>query len=333
MHSIVSFPGHQKRMKTLAPCSLSGGLLLLGVVAPGRGQENSTVLPPGVRAVWEASKASRETTSTREKLCINGLWRWQPGRAEANQVPSGDWGFFKVSGCWPGITDYEQKDCQTVFTHPRWKAEPLGNLTVAWYQREISVPKEWAGRRMALSVEYLNSLAAVFVDGTNRGEIRFPGGELDLTTVLRPGAAHVLSLRVVALALTEVLLSYHDTNTGRETRSQVARRGLCGDVFLISTPSGPRLADIKVDTSVRKWEIKFEAAIEGLVAGRQYAIAARVTKDGRLVKEFTSKPFTGSTLQAGRFAFTNAWKPDGLWDLNAPQNQYAVTLALRETGG
>ncbi len=35
-------------------------------------------LPPGVHAVWDLGKAYRETTPTRERLSINGLWRWQP---------------------------------------------------------------------------------------------------------------------------------------------------------------------------------------------------------------------------------------------------------------
>ncbi len=75
-------------------------------------------LPEGVRAVWDVAKAYHETTPTRERICLNGLWRWQPAGASSEQVPAGGWGFFKVPGCWPGITDYMQKDSQTLFAHP-----------------------------------------------------------------------------------------------------------------------------------------------------------------------------------------------------------------------
>ena len=76
-------------------------------VNPGVGTEQSAAaLPPGVKAVWDMSKAHRETTPTRERTCINGLWRWQPAEAKSEQVPAGNWGYFKVPGCWPGITDY-----------------------------------------------------------------------------------------------------------------------------------------------------------------------------------------------------------------------------------
>ena len=111
-------------------------------------------------------------------------------RPSSNSHPPKSWGYFKVPGCWPGITDYMQKDSQTLYPHPAWKDARLAGLTAAWYEREITVPNEWTGRRIAVSVEYLNSYAAVFVDGKPAGEIRFPGGELDLTPACRPGGKH-----------------------------------------------------------------------------------------------------------------------------------------------
>jgi hypothetical protein len=34
-------------------------------------------LPTGVTPVWDLAKALHETTATREKICVNGLWQWQ----------------------------------------------------------------------------------------------------------------------------------------------------------------------------------------------------------------------------------------------------------------
>ena len=202
-------------------------------------------LPKGVKAVWNLNIAYRQKTATRQRICLNGLWRWQPARdaADANAVPTGRWGYFKVPGCWPGITDYMQKDCQAVWAHPDWKnlsEKSLGGLTSAWYQREITVPGDWARQRIALSLEYLNSYATVFVDGKKVGEVRFPAGEADLTSVCRPGGKHVLSLLVVAMPLKGVMLSYSDTASAREVKGSVARRGLCGDAYLVAEPPGPR---------------------------------------------------------------------------------------------
>ncbi len=289
-------------------------------------------LPEGVRAVWDVEKAYRQSTPTRERICINGLWLWQPAGEDTNTVPADGWGYFKVPGSWPGITDYMQKDCQTVFTHPSWKEQNLRSVTMAWYQRQITFPGTWAGRRIAVRAEYLNSYATVYLDGRNVGDIVFPGGELDITSVCRPGARHVLSMFVVAMPLKGVMLSYSDTASAKEVKGTVARRGLCGDVYLVSTPVGARICDIKVDTSVRKSEISFDVMLDGMEADTQYTLRARITDNGRSVRQFTSKTFKGSDLTDGHIKFTERWKPEKLWDIHTPQNTYRLDLSLLESG-
>ncbi len=183
-------------------------------------------------------------------------------------MPAAGWGYFKVPGFWPGRASYIQEDCQTLHAHPNWKDADLRGITAAWYQRELTVPKEWSGRRVTLSAEYVNSFAVVFVDGKKVGEVRFPAGEVDLTAACRPGGKYLLSLLVLALPLKGVLLSYTDSNSAREVKGSVERRGLCGDVYLAATPAAARIADVKVDTSVRKGEITVSAALADLRPGR-----------------------------------------------------------------
>ncbi len=289
-------------------------------------------LPEGVRAVWDMSKAYHETTPTRERICINGLWRWQPAEAESQQVPAENWGYFKVPGCWPGITDYMQKDSQTVYPHPSWVSRRLNDVMAAWYERNITTPANWTGRRITLSIEYLNSLAVAYVDGVKAGELQFPGGEVDLTSVCHPGSTHTLSLLVVALPLKGVMLSYTDSASARQVKGSVARRGLCGDVYLVSVPSGPRITDLRVDTSVRRQEITLDAAVEELDADAQYTLHARVMKDSRSVKEFVSQPFRSGDLKKGRITVTETWMPDRLWDTHTPQNTYDLEVSLPGAG-
>jgi beta-galactosidase len=303
-------------------------VVVLAFSAAAFGQEDAAVLTGGARAVWDTGKAWRETTPTREKICINGLWRWQPARTSDDRRPAAKWGYFRVPGSWPGITDYMQKDSQTVHAHPSWKEERLGNVSAAWYERSVSVPQRWAGRRLILSAEYLNSYAVVFVDGTKCGEIRFPGGELDLTGHLRPGATNVLSLHVVAMPLKGVMVSYTDSNAAREITGKVERRGLCGDVFLVSTPPGPRISDLKVDTSVRKSEITFSVALQDLMPSERYSLRAQITRDGRTIREFARPAFQARD----RVIFSEPWKPDALWDIHTPSNKFAATLSLIDSG-
>ena len=127
---------------------------ILGVfvgVNAGVGQDQSAVtLPSSVRAIWDMGKANRDTTPTREHICINGLWQWQPALQKSAQPPSENWGYFKVPGRWPGYVHYVHRETQTLYPHPSWKDRKLTDVGGAWYQRKFAVPEVWAGRRIAL---------------------------------------------------------------------------------------------------------------------------------------------------------------------------------------
>jgi hypothetical protein len=113
------------------------GAAMLAAAAP------ETVLPAGVKAVWNLETAQRDKTPTRERVYLNGLCRWQPAKQAEDAVPEGRWGYFKTPGFWPGRASYDQEDCQTLYHHLSWKDENLGSVTAAWYQREITVPEGW----------------------------------------------------------------------------------------------------------------------------------------------------------------------------------------------
>jgi len=300
------------------------------------GAEDAEIMPLAhVRrdVIWDMSKAYRETTETRQRICINGLWRWQPASEAVDKVPADGWGYFKVPGCWPGITSYMQKDFQTVHSHPSWKNVNLRDVTAAWYQREITVPAEWTNRRIEICAQYVNSYAAVYVDGRKAGEILYPAGEVDVSNICRPGGKYVLSMLVVSLPLKAVMLSYSDTASVKTMRGSVARRGLCGDIFLSGTPPAARLTDVRVDTSVREWQIKLNAFAQGLEQRQRYSLAVRITEDGRDVRKFTSPVFEAEDLSGDLFAFTEKWKPEKLWDIHTPQNMYELHVSLLGAGG
>ena len=295
--------------------------------------EDAQVLPAGVQVDWDLQRAYRETTATRERICLNGLWQFQPASADARQVPENAWGYFKVPGSWPGITDYMQKDCQTVFLHSSWSDRDVSQAKAAWYQRELVVPTDWPGRRIVLQAEYVNSLATVFVDGQPAGEIRYPGGELDVTRLCRPGEKQKLSLLVVAVPLQGVMLSYSDTAAAKEVEGRVERRGLCGDVYLSSEPPGPRFEDVQIVTSYRKSAIELSVALSDIVESRGLEVQARVLDGDRLVHQFSGSLASDDNAAQGRFVIRSAWRPDKLWDLHTPENQYQLAVTLRNSAG
>ena len=58
-----------------------------GVLSPSAEASDDAKLPRGVTRVWDMGKAHRESTPTRERICINGLWRWQPAKNPSGAVP------------------------------------------------------------------------------------------------------------------------------------------------------------------------------------------------------------------------------------------------------
>lgn len=321
-------------MKSCVICII--GFIVWGTVAAAdarAGSAAAVVLPPGVTAVWDMGAAQRDTTPTRERICINGLWQWQPASAPGDTVPSDAWGYFKVPGCWPGLSDYLQKDCQTLYPHPSWRGTKPGSVTAAWYQRDIRIPDSWKGRRVTLTADYVNSYAGVYVDGRKVGEILFPSGEVDLTAACAPGEAHTLSLHVVAMPLAAVIRAYRDSAAAKDVKGVVQRRGLCGDVYLVGAPPAARVEDVRIDPSVQRSEVTFDAALRDLAADSEYALRARITDGGREVAAFTSRPFHGRDAAEGHFAFSAKWKPQRLWDLNTPGNQFDAQVSLIDAAG
>jgi len=139
-----------------------------------------------VKAVWDLNKAFREITPTRERICINGLWQWQPAELTSEVLPTAGWGYFKVPGQWHNTPDTTNEN-QRLYANPAWKEGLRKDVTAAWYQRELNIPDGWKGRRILLTLEYINSNAIVYIDGQKAGEVWYPDGQIDLTTFCKPG--------------------------------------------------------------------------------------------------------------------------------------------------
>ncbi|MHC4519936.1 MAG: glycoside hydrolase family 2 TIM barrel-domain containing protein, partial [Planctomycetota bacterium] len=77
----------------------------------------------------------------------------------------------------------------------------------------------------------------------------------------------------------------------------------------------------------------FDLELEGLATKAEYAVGARILKEGRLVKGFVGRPFRGSDVREGRVACTENWMPEELWDIHTPQNTYDAEVSLLDERG
>ena len=76
-------------------------------------------IPAGVKAVWDLGQAYRDTTATRERIAINGLWRWQPADESRKTVPDDNWGYCKVPEHWSSSTVRPSIRIQPGKVHPQ----------------------------------------------------------------------------------------------------------------------------------------------------------------------------------------------------------------------
>ena len=289
--------------------------------------------PRGVKAVWDPAKARHETTPTRERLCINGLWRWQPAAEGARRCPTAGWGYHQVPASGPAA----RTTCTTTtrsFTSPKWN-----NTKLSQVQRRLVPETHHHHPEMGRAAYRPRGRVSEFVRGGLCGWPQgrpnpLPGGRSG-PVLSRPSGRHPrFNLHVVAMPLKAVTESNNDTNTARKSEGTVERRGLCGDIWLIGEPVGARLADVE-DRNVRPPGPDYVRGRAAWAGGRRaLQLRARITDQGRQVAEFTGPTFPASEVKDGRGTFTASWKPPKLWDLNTPQNQYPPSYlsSTREAG-
>lgn len=295
-------------------------------------------LPPGADAEPESiADAWRQTTATRERVCLNGLWRFRPVLPDetTTTVPAaGDcWGWFKVPGMWPHGEWRPESGVQQVWIAP-WLEDRvrIRDVDQAWYKRRFTVPDAWAGRRLELSFTMLQTHARVFVDGRPCGELWYPGGEVDLTGHLVPGREQELALLVTARPLTAERNAFMAPDRIVTEKAGVNHKGITGDLFLTAMPAAARLEDVHVITSVRERRVTFATETAGLDAG-PWRLRAEVSERGgaAVVQRFESDALAPDA--AGVLRFSAAWPDAKLWDTDTPQHRYTATLSLLDKAG
>lgn len=275
----------------------------------------------------------RLANPSRERLCLNGLWRFLPlvdGRKLTDTPPpSGSgWGYFKVPGVWPhgaGNTSFKPLIAPELLkTSPKWHT--------AWYRREITVPADVSGKQVFFEAELIQTRGTVYLDGRKAGEIVFPGGMVELTGLVRPGKRQTLEVRLSAVPLSEDHYVAMDGDNITKVAAKVKNRGITGDTFLHIVPA-ERIDNTHFITKVKGMTITFDSALSGLRPEKRYTVSVRIVdRNGKEVKAFASPAFRAGELKNGRFRFTGIWEDARLWDVHTPQNLYMAELTLSADG-
>ncbi len=159
---------------------------------PARPSPDATAPPAAIPTPVVVSTVPN-VPEARSELTLNGAWRFQPAGGAASREPlATSWGSIPVPGSWKG-------NIVTMGSGETWAAWKPNEAAAAWYERSITIPAAWAGRAIILDLDRVSTDAIVFVDGKAAGEVRWPCGEVDITSLVTPGREAVVRLRVLAV--------------------------------------------------------------------------------------------------------------------------------------
>lgn len=271
-------------------------------------------------------------------LSLDGTWsfvlRDRPESVtEADLTgPADGWADIEVPGCWTmqGFDRPQYTNVIMPFPGPP-PSVPEENPTGV-YRRQVTVPAEWAGRRIILHVAGAETVLYVHVDGGPVGmgkDSRLPH-ELDLTGIVEPGGSFDLALSVVRWSDATYL----------ENQDHWHHAGLHRSIRLYATPpvciSDVRAdADFDPETGEGHLSVRVVTHAEGRGPSRW---SARVTCAGQVAEGPVwfehPDPMVSSVLFEGRGAHRLTIDLPGIapWTAETP-NLHDVTVTLLDAEG
>ncbi len=116
----------------------------------------------------------------------------------------------------------------------------------AWYQRDITIPAEWSGNDIVLTLERVLWESRVWIDqqpaGDPQNSLSVPHRH-DLTSLLRPGTTHTLTLRIDNRQIVPIgTIGHAYTNA-----TQTIWNGVIGEIKLEALPKS-RIENARIQT-------------------------------------------------------------------------------------
>ena len=296
-----------------------------------------------------------------ERIDLSGIWRFQTDpsdrgvaerwfsrtltdglRLPGSMAERGKGDDIRVNTAWTGLivdSSWFTDPAMARFREPGkvlvpfWLTPRKHYVGAAWYQRTVSIPGGWRGRRIMLSLERAHWHTRVWVDTTFAGEGTSLGTPhtFDLTAVLGPGT-HVVTVRVDnRLDPVDVGSSAHSVTDHTQTNWN----GIVGAMTLAASPA-TGIADIAVVPDAAARSFRFRISV---VRGNDASTPARVSvsaacRTGKRQHVVPVRAYPVTANSDTSVVEIDYPLGDGalLWDEFSPA-LYAVTVILHDTSG
>ncbi|MDJ1175486.1 sugar-binding domain-containing protein [Roseofilum capinflatum] len=267
----------------------------------------------------------------RAQVYLNGVWDFQPAIASTTTPPQSNWGKIRVPGDWRRENAQSVPGVLSRGTGDPWKGFNGETLAQAWYQKQVNIPSGWEGRRILLSLERVSTDASLYINNRPCGEVNWPYGAVDITSMVNPGAENNLSLLVRAIPDRDDKAVIMGPNEIYTTEAKLDSRGLIGEVRLLSIPQGALISDVFVQPSTRKQQIQVDVELTDVrQAGSVEITAKMLDEQGQVEREFTAtKPVKAQSVQTLNLVWD--WQNPRLWDVEQP-NLYTLRLQVKGEG-
>lgn len=224
----------------------------------------------------------------------------------------------------PGITDDYKIGYKSPYRHMDRLTRVYEYMAPAWYQRELTIPKEWEGKRIFLYFERTNWLSSVYVDTKEVSKIDYlsvPHNH-DLTRFLTPGKKHLITVCVD----NRFQYNTHKWCHAHSEFTQINWNGILGKIKLIALDP-VYINDLQVYPNISDNSIKVKMEIRNYsnlpVNGQ--AVFTISGKNYNLNKAF---PVTGSDSVIYYENIIPLGKNIKLWDEFNP-NLYNISCCLK----
>lgn len=228
----------------------------------------------------------------------------------------------------PAITDDYQIGYKSPYRHLDRLTRLYEYMGPAWYQREITIPKEWKGKRIFMYFERTHWLSSIYVETKEVSKIDYVSvpHNHELTDYLKPGTTHLITVCID----NRYQYDTHKWDHAHSEFTQINWNGILGEMKLIAVDPVyvedmqlyPNIADhsvkvkMKINNSTRQ-SVSGKASFT--VFGNQYNLKKEVQVNGR-----DSVVYLEETIALGKSA--------KLWDEFHP-NLYTVSCNLQTTAG
>ncbi len=244
----------------------------------------------------------------------------------------------------PAITDDYQIGYKSPYRYIDRLTRKYEYMGPAWYQREITIPKEWKGKRIQIYFERTHWLSSIYVDTKEVSKVDYVSVPHvhDLTDFVTPGKTHLITVCVD----NRYQYKTHKWDHAHTEFTQINWNGILGEMKLMAIDP-VNINDLQVYPSIadNSVKVKLEIAnftkmpVEGkamfTIKGENFSLNKEVAFNGKdSVIAFEEKILLGKNIKLWDEFNPNLYnitcKITGKTDKAGYENEKSATFGMRE---